>query len=256
MSVFKSAILILLIGSTGTLAQTVDAGRSLSADKGSPALQVRVTGPVLWLEHCLSLRIDRTNRSNTPLWIPNDGLYVDTSITELSDKKGRRDAAEWVNVLGVTDLIDFDSKPIAPGSTLHENLCLPETVAVVNRTAKTRRQIELRGRLRIAAFFFLTERDYLTNKAEHEAMFRNSGTAAKGRLTVYPEATKTEISIPCRNSRACRCDMPALLLYGESPIIPDIFAYRTDWNKRGKRINGKLAHKQPPCSDHALNSQK
>jgi hypothetical protein len=254
MSGFKNLLPVLLTLSMCARAQTVEPRKVWPNDQSSAALQVRVKGPVLWLEHCLSVRIDRINRTNAPLWLPNNGLYVDTSITELPDKKGRGDGAEWINVAGITDLIDFNAKPIAPGAILHKDICLPESVAVVNRSAKTRRQLELRGRLRIEAFFFLSEHDYLVNKAQHEANFKQPATVRIEDL-LYPQVSTLEIAIPCRNAAPCSCDAPALLLYGEGRAIPDIYAHRSDWNEKGKKISKKLAHKQPPCSALTLNSQ-
>jgi hypothetical protein len=170
-------------------------------------------------------------------------------------KRAEGDAAKWVNVVGETDLIGFDSKPIAPGATLHDNFCLPETVAVVNRMANTRRPLELRGRLRIEAFFFLSEQDYLVYKAQHEANFKKPGTVRREDI-FHPQVSTLEIAIPCRNTSPCSCDTPALLLYGEGRAIPDIYAHRSDWNEKGKKISKKLARKQPPCSAQALNSLK
>ena len=57
--------------------------------------------------------------------------------------------------------------PIAPGATVHNDYSLRPVVAVVNLKKETRREIPLRGKLRVEAFYFLTGEDWQNNMAWH-----------------------------------------------------------------------------------------
>lgn len=248
MPCLKAIVLLTFIAATLTQAQTLEAGESQTIKELSPELEVRIIRPVLWIDGCLSLRIDRTNRAKTQLWLPNMGLYLDTSVTKLPDENGKPTAMDWINVFGVTDLIDFKARPIATGETLSRTLCLPSTIAVVNGSKKTRRQIELRGRLRIKAIFFRNEQDYLMYKDQREAMFKLSDDELRHVKILYPEASELDIPIPCRHSSTCNCEAPPPLLHGETRWVPDIYAHHKDWNERGQQLNDVLARREQECS--------
>jgi hypothetical protein len=72
-----------------------------------------------------------------------------------------------VNVRGVSDIVGWDAEPLAPNSPSHKNYCIGETVWVVNQKKETRREIPIRGKMRISVSFFLNEGVWKENKAWH-----------------------------------------------------------------------------------------
>lgn len=218
-------------------------------DVAPEPLEVRLTKPPQWMNGCLSVSLDRINRSSFPLFLPDMGLYISTSVNELRDDAGMKDGQEWINVYGASDMVSWDATAIAPGATVHEEGCLPPTVFVVNLKKKTRREILLRGRLRIDAYYFLTEKEWQHNKSWHEEMLHISPGQEDKIAHQYPKVVTIFAAIPCREP-ACGpgCDDPPLILQGENRVLPDVFYLDPDWGARGKRISDELARKSPACS--------
>ena len=63
----------------------------------------------------------------------------------------------WLVFYGLSDNVSYDAHQLAAGSKTTDHFCLPETFSLVNKAEKTRRQIVVRGRVRIAANYFSTE---------------------------------------------------------------------------------------------------
>jgi len=153
----------------------------------------------------------------------------------------------WFNVEGVSDVVVLDAEPLAPGQTKHDDTCLASTVAVVDLKEKTSRQLPLRGKMTISAYYFLSERDWLTNKSQREAMFGTSrNTWPK---VLKPEVTTIIVPIPCRET-ACKpaCDVPPLVREGERQIIPDVVSDEPKWIERGKAVSAELEKLRPSCN--------
>jgi hypothetical protein len=197
------------------------------------------------------LEIARFNRTSETVWLPNMGLYIDMPVADSTT------GTEWMNVYGLTDLIDYAGKPLSAGGTRVDEICLPATIAVVDMGKKTRRQIKVRGELQIEALFFLSEQDYLNNRKQREKMFYRSEAERKGMTVLYPQRNLLVVKVPCQEQEpSCACGMPPLLLHGEGRVIPDIYEFHPDWNERGDRVNKKLALEKPECSSGEPTSLK
>jgi hypothetical protein len=178
------------------------------------------------------------------------GLYISTSVKELQNDAKAKDGVEWINVYGVSDIRSFEATAIAPGATVHRTGCLPPTVFVVNLEEKTRRGIPLRGRLRIDAYYFLTERDWRQNKSYHEEMLRTPPDQRDKIVRQDPQVVSVFATIPCREAGCeSKCDDPPFIVHGENRMVPDVFYIEPDWGERGKKISNELALKSPACSE-------
>ena len=239
----KTAVVVVVMVRLVAFAQTAEIQGTQFALQVSSELEIRLTEPPHWEKGCLVLEIARFNRTNSTVWIPNMGLYIDMPVTDPTA------GTEWMNVYGLTDLIGYEATPLAAGATRLEQVCLPPTVAVVNLDKKTRRQMKVSGQLKIEALFFLSEQDYLNNRKQREKMFYMSETERKGTTVLYPQRNLLEIDVPCQEQEpSCPCGMPPLLLHGEGRAIPDIYAFHPDWNERGEGVNAKLTLQKPVCS--------
>lgn len=217
-------------------------------EKLSP-LEVHITAPLRWENDCLHVSLDRTNKSLTPLFLPNKGIYISTSVTEVADESGKKSGVEWINIYGFTDIGDWEAEPIAPGKAVHSEVCLYPTIPVINLEKHTWREIAVQGRLRIDAYYFLTKKDWLTNKDQHEEMLTLSEGELKRMKVLYPQATTIFSAIPCfAMSCAPNCEEPPTVLYGESRVVPDVYSYEKEWVARGYAINEEIRQKKRPCS--------
>jgi len=213
-------------------------------------LEVRLVKPPEWVRGCLSVDLERTNLSPHPLFIPDMGLYISTSVTEEDNVPSIKDREGWINVFGASDLWSWEAEPLAPGATIHDEPCLYTEVAIVSLKRQTRRKIPLRGRLRIDAFYFLTRGDWQQNKAYHEALLRTPPEQRNKLNRRDPQVVTIFGAIPCHEA-GCggACGVPPLILHGENRVVPDVFYLQPDWEARGKRVADELAHKSPACPE-------
>lgn len=237
----KTTLVVLILARIVAFAQTAELQGAQLALQVSNELEVRLFERPHWEQDCLALEIARSNRTNETLWLPNMGLYIDMRVTDSTT------GTEWVNVYGLTDIIDYTAEPLGPGKTRHDPICLPATIAVVDQGKKTRRQLKVSGELQIEALFFVSEQDYLNSRKQREKTFNMSETQRKEMTVPYPQRNLLLIKAPCHEQEpSCACGMPPLLLHGEGRVIPDIYEFHPDWNERGDRVNKKLAQ-QPQC---------
>jgi hypothetical protein len=219
-------------------------------EKVPEPLEIRLTKPPQWKDDCLSVSLDRTNRSSLTRFLPVKGLYVDSSVNEIEDDADKKPEQGWRNAYGLSDLGDWGATAIAPGKTVHDELCLFSTIVVVNLERQTRREIPLRGRLKIDAYYFLTEEDWQKNKSQKEEMLRTPANQRRETDILYPRVVTLFTAIPCREDGCpSRCDDPPPILHGENRVVPDVFDFEPDWKARGKTVGEKLARKYPPCPE-------
>jgi hypothetical protein len=179
------------------------------------------------------------------------GLYISTSVKELQSDAKEKNGVEWINVYGASDMVSFEATAIDPGATVHKEGCLPPGVFVVNLKKETRREIPLRGRLRIDAYYFLTEKDWQQNKSYHDELLRTPPDQWDKLPRQDPKAVTVFTAIPCRDA-GCKSDCdgePPLILHGEQRFIPDVFYLHPDWGARGKKVSDELARMSPTCSE-------
>jgi hypothetical protein len=218
----------------------------LQKEMPSP-LELRLVVPLRWQSGCLNVNIDRINHASSTLFLPHHGLYIYSSVVEVPNEAGKKNGVEWINVYGLSDLGDWDAEPIAPGETVHSEYCLAANVAVVNEEAETRREIPIRGRLRIDAFYFLTKEDWETNRSQKEEMLKLSDDELKRMNVLYPQVNAIILPVPCSEAAGCaaNCETPPDVLYGEMRVVPDVYE---EWDARGRAINEEIGRKSQRCA--------
>ena len=228
----------------------MQAKRSNLADQqSSRPLEVRITEPLQWKTDCLQIGLDRVNHSSNVLFLPAMGLYIDSSAIRVASVSGKSEGPAWGSIYGGHEIIDFSATPLAPEQTVHDDICLRSTFAVTNTKKETRRQVPVRGKLQIHAYYFLSERDWLTNKSQREEMLRTPPSKwPKPLKLLHPEEATAILPIPCRESPCDpNCDSTPIILDGEAQFFPDAATYEREWNERGNTINRELAQKMSPC---------
>ncbi len=240
-------LLIFLLASWRFLASS-EAER---AQKEAPKpLMVKLSAAPRRVNGCLDVSMDRTNQSPQAIYIPQMGLQISTSAHEVSEDSEERRGLTWINIYGASDLVSWEAQPLAPGAAIHDHECLGPSIRVANLKKKTRRDIPLRGVLRIDAFYFLTEEDWKKNESQHEEMERTPPAQWNRIVIQNPIDVRIDVKIPCRGEDcASHCDAPPLILPGENRIFPDIWYNAPSMNARGKAVSEELAERFPGCSE-------
>src|SRR6266699_4240372 len=167
--------LLLMILTVAVAIAGMEPKRGTSPTQRSPRpLKVRITRPLLWKNGCLQVSIDRVNRSSNPLFLPAMGLYIASSATLAVTMSRERHKVEWFLVYGASDVLIISAAPLAPGGTEHDDTCVGPTFAVTNTKKKTRREVPLRGKLRIYAYYYLSKQDWLAHKSQSEETSRTA----------------------------------------------------------------------------------
>ena len=120
-----------------------------SQEKPLPPLEIRFTAPLRWERGCLRGGLDIVNHSPDPLLLTRMGPYYHMALDTSKDETQRGDESEWIGIYGYTDIIIMGFNSLDAGSRVHRDFCLPPTVWVVSLVRKTRREIPVRGRLRV-----------------------------------------------------------------------------------------------------------
>jgi hypothetical protein len=237
-------ILVLLASSAKAQTEPKDSGTLRPAQP----LELRLIEPLRWENGCLRIELSLVNRSEVPVFLPSAGLYIDSSTKLLSNVPQKNGSEEWQNVYGFSDHLRLiDAKSLAPGALVHKNHCVGPTVAVVKLQSETRRELPLRGRLRIYTSYYLSDPNPATNKRP-----QGSSDSAKLYLRVVqpsPEISTLIVAIPCPE-RGCPlgCSAAPLILEGEGVIVPDVYVYQPEWVERGKAVDAEL-NRLFPCSE-------
>jgi len=219
----------------------------------APMLEIHAVAPK-WVNGCLDLTVERVNISTQPIYVPEwEGIIFSLSTKLIHDDLRKKDQEFWQEFYGLSDIVYLDAYQLAAGSKTIDHACLPETFAVVNQQGKTRRQVAVRGRLKIAASYFATEEEWRKNKAEEEEQFstrwhpplekRLPGTGWR------PLQASLEISVPCLPQSECAADCTTSppIIEGERFVVPDVFQFYKDWNDRGKTSADALYRKYSAC---------
>jgi hypothetical protein len=214
-------------------------------------LQVRITSPPRWENGCLTVRVDRTNQSSVPIFLSDMGPYLDMALDVSTPEASTANEYEWVNLHGVSDIISLDGAPLAPGVTVHDNFCLGPLVWVVNLKKETRREIPVRGQLRVRVSYFLSEdalkryKDWFNESPPYRAARESHDLPAD----IAPKWATVFAEIPCSDA-TCKsgCGKPPTGIAGEVRPVPDVFFLTPEWDSRGKVVTDDLAHKFPPCA--------
>jgi hypothetical protein len=234
------ATLAILFGQCGSL---------VAQAQTAPLLEIHVSTPK-WVNGCLDLTVERANTSQQTIYLPEwEGVYFLLSTKLIHDDPSKKDGEVWLPIYGLSDIVTFDAHPLGAGSKTTDHFCLPETSAIVNQQHKTRRQVVVRGRVKIVASYFPTEEDWRTKKAEQE----------KHWPTLWPSpSASVEILLPCLPQSECveDCKTPPLITEGERVEIPDVFAFQKDWNERGKTLADMLYGQHSACKNQTAPKTK
>jgi hypothetical protein len=216
-------------------------------DTPTPSLNIRVLTSPRWDGNCLKLTIERANRGTNVVYLPNRGLYGWSSTTEFRNLETTQGKHRWLLIYGASDVPDFDAKPLSSGESIDDDLCLRRTVGVVDMHKHTYRAIPVRGRLKIQALYFRTREEWITNKAQHEEMFRLPPN--KWPKVLEPQTTSVTLAIPCSLKSECPadCKVPPPIMPGENVTIPDVFRWNEGWNNDGSELTKTLLHKFSSC---------
>jgi hypothetical protein len=217
----------------------------------SPSLEIRVSS-LLWESGCLRVGLQAINQSNVPVFLTAMGPYFDVALDVSKDSSSSQDALEWVNVRGVSDIRILDAEPMAEHSSFRKNYCIGKTVWVVNLQKKTRREIPVRGKMRITVSYFPNEDAYYKNKSwryDRKSADRPHNPVNPPEDTA-PQWTTVTIDIPCPNATCGEdCARPPKGFHGEVRVVPDVYFIDANWNRRGEAVTHELDAKHPPCAD-------
>jgi hypothetical protein len=208
----------------------------------TPMLEIRVTTP-RWVNGCLDLTVERVNTSAQTIYLPEwEAVLFLLSTRLIHDDPSKKDFDVWLPIYGLSDIVSYDAHPFAAGSKTADHFCLPETSAVVNEQRKTRRQVEVRGDIKVVASYFPTEEDWKAKKTEKEKEWPTAWP---------PPAAMLEIVVPCSPQSQCatECKAPPPITEGEKVVVPDIFEFHKDWNERGKMLADTLSRQYSACKN-------
>ncbi len=227
-----------------TLAILLGQRQSLIAQAHTtPLLEIHVGTPK-WVNGCLDLMVERGNISAQTLYLPKwEGVLFSLSTKLTQNDPSKKDQEIWLEFYGLSDIVYLDAYQLAAGSKTTDHFCLPETFAAVNQQGKTRRQVAVRGRLKIVASYFASEEDWRAYKAENEKPhWKNPWRSPSASL---------EIPLPCPPQSECAadCTNPPPITEGERFVVPDVFQFHKDWNERGKALADTLSRKYSACKN-------
>jgi hypothetical protein len=229
------------------------AGEETQLEKDAAAsLEVRLTTPPRWEKDCLVVTLDRINHSSAPLFLPKMGPYFYIAL-DLS-AGGASESIEWINVYGEQDIVSSEAVSLEPGSKVRNSFCFGPSVWVVNLDKKTRREIPVRGKLRVDIPYFSSRESWKTSGRwylDAHSFLKQKGESHDPTAAIGPTWKRIFVAIPCSNT-TCKsgCEGPPLGLPGEFRPVPDAFYLDPKWNERGNVITDELAHKSAPCAEY------
>jgi hypothetical protein len=177
------------------------------------------------------------------------GPYFDIALDVSGGGRETGRTYEWVNIGGVSDIKSLDADSLAPGATVHNEFCFVSAVWVVNINKETRRQIPVRGELRVGVAYFPTEETWQKNKQWYIENEGRPRAEKRPPVDTEPELARIFASIPCLDANCTSACVGAPKgIRGEDRAVPDVYYLNPEWNSRGKAISDDLARKSPPCS--------
>jgi hypothetical protein len=243
-NLLQSVILMVAMTLMGTQTERDD-----SPDKRSQQpLEIRVVRPVKWVNRCLALSIDRVNRSTAPLFLPFNGLLIESSVLEITDDPAKGPKIGWRPAYGASDIIINDVIRLAPGESRRDDYCVGPTFPVVSAHRESRREVPLRGTLQIDAVYYRAEQNWQISRAQREEMAQTPPAKWKNANRQKAAAITLELSTPCvKAGCASECTKPPVVLEDEKVWVPDIFYNDEAFINRGRALNKELARKFPQC---------
>jgi hypothetical protein len=232
-----------------------DLGRQVRQEKEPSApLEVSLTSPPRWENGCLFIALDRTNRSPSTLFLTTMGPYFYIALDVSDGEADKTESIEWVNIYGITDIIVRGASRLAPGTTIHNEFYFNPIVWVVNQKKETRREIPLRGRLRVDVSYFRREESWGGNKEWYNTntppRLGPDGNPIGPPPAIAPEWSRSFLAIPCAVADCkSECIRPPAGIPDEFRAIPDAYYIFPDWNERGKLLSEHVARRWPSCQE-------
>lgn len=124
------------------------------------------------------------------------------------------------------------------------------SIWVVNLDKKTRREIPVRGKLRIGVAYFVSEDAWKRNRQWYKdpPSYLDPEPPHDLAQDLTPKHTSVFAAIPCSDSECeADCAKPPKGVAGESRAVPDVYFIAPDWNVRGKLLTDELTGKFPTC---------
>jgi hypothetical protein len=191
----------------------------------SHPLEIHMVNPPRWKNYCLQVSISRTNRSQSPVFLPSfAGVLIYSSVTDAINALGQGTGVAWLPVYGMSAIIDPSVTRLAPGGTKRSTYCISDTFPVVDSEKKMRRQVRLQGSLRIYASYYREAPNWQISKQQHEEMAQTPPSTWKNADRWNGGRIMTEIPIPCpRRASKPDCTIPPPIFQGEHGVpIPDV----------------------------------
>jgi len=249
------AMILLFLGGWRSKAESFDtpgAGKEIQLEKAPASLELRLTSPPRWEKNCLVVSLDRISHSSVPVFLTSMGPYFYMALNVTSEGSAEP-TTEWINIQGIVDIKSSNAYPLAPDAVAHDTYCLPSAVWVINPNKKTRRELPLRGKLRVDVSYFLTEESWKTNRGRFIDPSLNVDREAKSSdepSEIAPKWARILAAIPCSVSTCTsHCDDPPMGLPGEFRPVPDVYYILHEWNERGKAVTEELSRKSHSCSE-------
>ncbi len=231
---------------------TIAARQDTHADKEVPnPPEVRITSPPRWENGCLVLTLERTNHWSRSIFLSTMGPYFDLALNVVATGGTTEQGFEWVNIYGVTDIIDLDGVLLAPGATVHNDFCFKSAVWVVNLRKKTRREILVHGKLRISVSYFPSEGAFKRRQEWnlYPPTYLDPEKPQDPPSDLEPKWAIIFADIPCSEvSGKSGCAKPPTGISGEARLVPDVSSLVPERDERGKIVTDELARKFPPYS--------
>lgn len=234
-----NAQLFVAMGLTATLIGVQAVPARHSGTKTSEGLEIRLTKPLGWENGCMQISFDVRNRSAKSVFLPNMGLYIDSSAKLLSSVPEKNGRERWLNLYGTSDTVTgLVVEPLAPGAARRGEFCAPSMVDVVSLMNQLWRQIPVRGKLRITAQYYLFDPNRHAPQSNYLAVQRP-----------VPRKSTLIVAVPCpEGGCASGCEGPPLIVEGEAQMFPDIAPHQGEWLERGHERDTQL-RKLYPCSE-------
>lgn len=188
-------------------------------------LEIHLANPPHWKNFCLEVSIRRTNRSKSPIFLPSfAGVLINSSVTDATNTLGQGTGVAWFTVYGMSDIIDRSVTRLAPGETKRDTYCIRDTFPVVDSEKKMRRQVRLRGYLRVYARYYREAPNWQISKQQREEMAQTPPSKWKNADRLNGGSVMTEIPIPCpEGASKPDCTIPPPIFQGEHGVpIPDV----------------------------------
>jgi hypothetical protein len=218
----------------------------------TPSLEVTLANPLRWESGCLRGTLNISNRSTVPLFLTMMGPYYDIALNVSKGETQSDGPVEWVNVAGVSDVVINAVEPLSAGSTVQRNFCLEPSVWVVNLRLKTRREIPVRGELRVRVTYFVNKESWNRNRQWYSDPPSALDPSKPHDVpeNIQPRVAETIVEIPCR-TEACKsdCTKPPKGLPDEARMVPDVSFIDPQMSARGKLLTEEFARKFPACSE-------